>query len=43
MRMFAASLVVLAVLYFWDQENNSGKLTDGLESMGRNIAHNMFY
>jgi hypothetical protein len=41
-RIFVASLVVLAVLYVWDQGYNNGKLLDGLESMRRSIAHNMF-
>jgi hypothetical protein len=41
MRIFIASLVVLAILYFWDQGYNNGKLLDGLESMRRSIAHNM--
>ena len=42
MRIFVASLVVLAVLYFWDLNYNNGKLLDGLESMRRSIAHHMF-
>ena len=43
MRVFLASLVVLSVLYFWDKEYNSGRLWDGLDSMGRAIAHSMFH
>jgi hypothetical protein len=42
MRILIASLVVLGVLYFWDKSYNNGKLLDGLESMTRSIAHNMF-
>jgi hypothetical protein len=41
MRILVASLAVLAVIYFWDQGYNNGKLLDGLESMRRSIAHNM--
>ena len=42
MRTFVASLIVLAVLYFWDQEYNNGKMLDGLNGMRRDIAHHMF-
>ena len=42
MRIFVASLVVLAVLYVWDQGYNNGKLLDGGESIRQSIAHNMF-
>ena len=42
MRILIASLVVLAVLYFWDKGYNNGKLLDGLESMRQSIAHIMF-
>jgi len=42
MRVFVASLIVLSVLYFWDNNYNDGKLLDGLESMGRDVSHNMF-
>jgi hypothetical protein len=42
MRIFVASLIVLSVLYFWDNNYNDGKLLDGLESIGRGISHNMF-
>jgi len=42
MRIFVASLVVLAVLYFWDLNYNNSKLLDGLESMRRSIAQHMF-
>ncbi len=41
MRIFIAFLIVLAVLYFWDDQYNNGALWDGLRSMGRSIAHNM--
>ena len=43
MRILVASLIVLVVLFFWDHEYNSGRLFDGLESMGRSIAHGMFH
>jgi hypothetical protein len=39
MRIFVASLIVLAVLYFWDKDYNNSKLLDGLDSMGRAISH----
>jgi hypothetical protein len=42
MRFFVPALIVLAVLYFWDQGYNSGKLSDGLNGMGRAISHSMF-
>jgi hypothetical protein len=42
MRIFVASLIVLAVLYFWDTDYNNGKLLDGLDSMRRAISHSMF-
>jgi hypothetical protein len=43
MRMFVASLIVLAALYFWDKDYNNGKLLDGLDSMGQEISRNMFH
>ena len=43
MRIFVASLIVLAVLYFWDQSYNNGKLLDGLDSMRQSISHNVFH
>ena len=43
MRVLVASLVVLSVLYFWDQNYNNGKLLDGLDSMQRDISHSMFH
>jgi hypothetical protein len=43
MRSFVASLFVLAVVYFWDSEYNSGRLLAGLESMMRSISHNMLH
>jgi hypothetical protein len=41
MRILIASLVVLAVFYFWDKDYNNGRLLDGLESMRQSIARNM--
>ena len=41
MRMFVAFLVVLGVVYAWDDEYNNGKLADGVVAMGRSITHNM--
>lgn len=41
MRFFLAILVALAVVYFFDTEYNQGKLTDGVQSMGRAMAHSM--
>jgi hypothetical protein len=41
MRIFVAMLVVLSALYFWDY--NRGKLSDGLDSMRRAIAHSMLH
>ena len=38
MRVFVASLIVLFVLYLWDQNYNNGRFLDGPESMGRAIA-----
>ena len=40
MRFFVPVLIVLAVLYFWDQGYNNGKLADGLDSMRRSISRN---
>jgi len=42
MRMFVASLIVLAVLYFWDKDYNNGKMLDGLNRMRRDVAHSVF-
>jgi hypothetical protein len=41
MRIFVASLIVLAVLYFWDVNYNHGTLSDGVIRMERSIFHNM--
>ena len=41
MRIFVASLIVLLVLYYWDDNYNNGNFLDGLRSMGRSISHNM--
>jgi hypothetical protein len=41
MRTLVASLIVLAVLYFWDKDYNNGRLMNGLQSMGRSISHSM--
>ena len=43
MRIFVASLIVFAVLYFWGKITTTGKLLDGLDSMRRAISHNMFH
>jgi hypothetical protein len=43
MRFIVPALIVLAVLYFWDQGYNSGKLSDGLSGMGRAISHSVFH
>jgi hypothetical protein len=42
MRILVASLIVLAVLYFWDKGYNNGRLLDGLDGMRRSISHSMF-
>jgi hypothetical protein len=42
MRLVAASLIVIAVLYFWDKEYNNGRLLDGLDNMRRSVSHHMF-
>jgi hypothetical protein len=39
MRIFGASLIVLAVLYFWDKDYNNGKLLDGVDRMSQSISH----
>jgi hypothetical protein len=31
MRSFAASLITLAVLFFWDKDYNNGRMLDGLD------------
>jgi hypothetical protein len=41
MRVFVASLIAVAVLYFWDKQSNNGQLLDGLDSMRRSIFHHM--
>ena len=43
MRIFVTSLVVLAVLFFWDKNYNNGKLLDGLDGMRQSISHNVFH
>jgi hypothetical protein len=43
MRTLVASLIVLAVLYFWDKDYNNGKLLDGLDAMRRDISQHMFH
>jgi hypothetical protein len=43
MRVFVASLIVLAVLYFWDADYNNGRLLDGLNVMRRSISRSMFH
>jgi hypothetical protein len=39
MRGFVASLITLAVLYFWDKDYNNGRLLDGLDQMRRSVSH----
>jgi hypothetical protein len=39
MRIFVAALIALSVFYFWDTHYNSGHVTDGALSMGRQIFH----
>jgi hypothetical protein len=41
--MFVASLIVLAVLYFWDKDYNNGRLLDGTQRMGQEISRNIFH
>jgi hypothetical protein len=41
MRVIVPLLIVLGVLYFWDQGYNNGKLSDGLRDMGRAISHSV--
>ena len=41
MRIFVASLIVLSVLYYWDDTYNNSKFLDGLRSMVRSISHNI--
>jgi len=41
MRIFAALLIVLAVLYFWDVNYNRGALSDGVIHMGQSMLHHM--
>ena len=43
MRVFVASLIVLAVVYFWDTDYNNGRLLDGLDGMWRSISHSVFH
>jgi hypothetical protein len=43
MRIFVASLIVLAVLYLYDAEYNNGALFDGLRAMIRSISHGMLH
>ena len=41
MRIFAALLIVLAVLYFWDVNYNRGALSDGVIHMGQSMFHHI--
>jgi hypothetical protein len=41
--MFMAFLIFLALAYFWDAQYNSGRLTDGLVSMGQSMSHFMLH
>ena len=38
MRALMASLIALAILYFWDKDDNDGRLLDGLDRMRRSIS-----
>jgi hypothetical protein len=38
MRIIGASLITLAILYFWDKDGNDGRLLDGLDRMRRSIT-----
>jgi hypothetical protein len=42
MRVVVPALIVLSVLYFWDNNYNNGRLLDGLDSMRRSISHSVF-
>jgi hypothetical protein len=42
MRIFVASLIVLSVLYFWDNDYNNGRLLDGLDSTRRRAGGELF-
>jgi hypothetical protein len=39
MRSFVASLITLAVLFFWDKDYNNGRILDGLDRMRLSISH----
>jgi hypothetical protein len=41
MRMLVAFLVVLGVIYLWDANFNNGILTDGANTMLRDIKNNI--
>jgi hypothetical protein len=41
MRMLVAFLVVLGVIYLWDANFNKGILTDGANTMLRDIKNNI--
>jgi hypothetical protein len=43
MKMFMAFLAALAVAYFLDAQYNSGRLADGLVSMGQSMSHFMLH
>ena len=39
MRSFVAPLITLAVLFFWDEDYNNGRMLDGLDRMRLSISH----
>jgi hypothetical protein len=43
MRVVVPLIIVLSVLYFWDNNYNNGRLLDGLGSMRRSISHSVFH
>jgi hypothetical protein len=43
MRVVVPALIVLSVLYFWENNYNNGRLLDGLDSMRRSISHSVFH
>jgi hypothetical protein len=38
MRSFAALLITLAVLFFWDKDYNNGRMLDGLDRLRLSIS-----
>lgn len=41
MRIFGAFLIVLAVIYVWDDQYNGGRLYDGARGMARSMIHSI--